>query len=77
MKTLTDLARSIEAAIKAAEATLDVAADVEPHGHRVEMVKTQIEAAKDVLVKARGFCAAKASGTFSAAELAGLKPKKP
>lgn len=77
MKTLADLSRSIEAAIKAAEATLDVVADVEPHGHRIEMVRSQVEAARDVLVKARGFCAAKASGTFSVAELTGIKPKKP
>lgn len=71
--TLPDLIKAIDASIQQVDRALDVAAGVEPKGHRVEMTKSQLEAAREVLVKARGFSSAKATGTFAPVTL----PKKP
>lgn len=75
MATIEDLVRAIDATIKSVDYTLGVAEKVTP-GTRVNVVRSQLELAREIVVKARGYAAAKSSGTFSAAELQGVMPAK-
>lgn len=77
MSTLEELVRSIDATIRSIDYTLGVAEKVDPPGTRVNVVRSQLELAREVVVKARGYAAAKSSGTFSAAELQGVLPPPP
>lgn len=76
MATLDELLRAIDASIKSTDYTLGVSEKVIPPGTRVNVVRSQLELAREILVKARGYAAAKSSGTFSATELQGLMPAK-
>lgn len=69
MATLDELLRAIDASIKSTDYTLGVSEKVIPHGTRVNVVRSQLELAREILVKARGYAAAKSSGTFDATEL--------
>lgn len=64
MATLADLLREIDASIERIDRTLAKAEEV-PQGHRVQMVKGQLEAARETLVQSRGYCTAKISGLYS------------
>lgn len=72
MSDVQDLLRAIEATVQSVDHALTVANEVEPPGHRVEMTKTQLESAREILVRARGFLTTKGSGTYSM-----VTPKKP
>jgi len=65
MKTLYDLMQAVDASIRSIDYTLGIAQDVYPPGHRVDMIRSQLEAAREVLVKAKGFGSA-SSGYFKA-----------
>lgn len=77
MATIEDLLRSIDASIKSVDYALGVAEKVTPGGTRANVVRSQLELAREILIKARGYGAAKSSGTYSAAELQGVLPKEP
>jgi hypothetical protein len=78
MATIEDLVRAIDASIKSVDYTLGVAEKVVPGGTRVNMARSQLELAREILLKARGYGAGKSSGTFDAAEVQALlkEPKK-
>ena len=64
MKTLTDLLREIDASIERIDKALEMTNEV-PQGHRVQMVRGQLEAARETLVQSQGFCKAKISGLYA------------
>lgn len=75
MSDISDLLRAIDASIRSIDYTLGIAANVDPPGsHRVGMVVSQLETAREVLVKARGFGAAKSSGMIPAVQDPNKKP---
>lgn len=76
MATLDELLRAIDASIKSTDYTLGVSEKVTPPGTRVNVVRSQLELAREILVKARGYASAKSSGTYNAAELQGVLPPK-
>lgn len=77
MATLEDLLKSIDATLRSIDYTLGVSEQIVPPGTRVNVVRSQLELAREIVVKARGYAGAKSSGTFSAAELQGVLPPPP
>ncbi len=73
MTTLDEMLRAIDASIRSVDYALTVAERVTPKGHKADLVRSQLEVAREVLVKARGYGAGKSSGTYDASELTGVK----
>jgi hypothetical protein len=67
MKNLYDLMQAIEASIRSIDYTLGIAKEVYPPVHRIDMIRSQVEVARDVLEKAKGFGSA-SSGFFKAVD---------
>lgn len=70
MSSADDLLDAIEASIRSVDFSLNVASKVYPPNHRADMARSQLETAREVLVKARDFCATRSTGSFPV-------PKKP
>ena len=76
MADLDDLARAISASIRSVDFSLNTAQDVQPKSHRGDMARSQLEAAREILVKARDFCEGRSSGLYPAVGPT-QPPKKP
>jgi len=78
MTTIDELLQAIDASIKSVDYTLGIVERTQPKSHKTDLVKSQLEVAREILVKARGYGAGRSSGQYDARELVGqLPPKKP
>lgn len=72
MSDLSDLAQAIDASIRSVDFSLRIAQQVVPPSHRADMARSQLEAAREVLGRAKDFAMGKSSGLYPA-----LRPTDP
>lgn len=77
MSDLSELLQAIDASLRSVDYTLTVARLVHPPSHRGDMARSQLEAAREILVKAKDYASGKSSGMYPALRLTDPPPEPP